>query len=96
MSAVGDRRELTLLSVFEVGAILHVLEDGIVLVGMGSEEASAALLLSHLQGIDLSPLCLELCFHFCEVAGEVIVMAELSCNPPISMGNGVGFHSIIA
>ena len=36
-----------------------MLEDGIIFMGVGPEEMSMALLLSHLQGVDLSSLCFE-------------------------------------
>ena len=96
MSTVGDGRELTLPPVLEIGALLKMLENGIVSIGMRSKELLMTLLLSHLQGVNMGLLCSEFCLCFCEVSGEAIEVAELSCDSPVPMLQGVGLHCIIA
>src|SRR5580692_4039524 len=79
--AVGDGGELTLPPVFEVRPFGEMPEDGITLVHVRSEDASVALLLLVLEGINMGPEAVEFPLQGSEIVGRVKVMAELSSNP---------------
>ena len=76
--AVGDSGEFTFSPVFEVRPFGEMPEDGIALVCMRSEDASTALLLLMLEGVDVRLEAVKFPLQGGEIVDCVKVTAELS------------------
>src|SRR5580692_2294281 len=88
--AVGDAGELTFAPVFEIRAVLEVPENGVALMGVRADDASAALFFLMLQRINVGLETVEFPLQGCEVIDCVEVPSELSCDPPVPQVEGPG------
>ena len=75
------------------------MEELIPLVGMGAEQASLALVQLDLGSIDGSGHAPLLCDHGGNFSMHVMVLLELSCDPPIFLSSGIivhcGVHGVV-
>ena len=67
-------------------------EKLILLIGMGAEQSSLALVQLDLSGLDGSGHTPLLCDHGGNFSVRVMVVLELSCDPPIFLSSGVVVH----
>ena len=67
-------------------------EELILLIGMGAEQASLALVQLDLGGLDGSSHAPLLCDHGGNFSMHVMVPLELSCDPPIFLSSGIIVH----
>src|SRR5580692_6814380 len=93
--AVGDGGELTFTPVFEIGPLLQVPENSVALVRMGADDASAALFLLILQGVDVGFKAVELPLQGGEVVDCVKIASELSGDSPVPHLEGPGDDCVV-
>src|SRR5580692_1107942 len=93
--AVGDGGELTFTPVFEIGPLLQVPENSVALVRMRADDASAALFLLILQGVDMGFKAVELPLQGGEVVDCVKIASELSGDSPVPHLEGPGDDCVV-
>src|SRR5580692_4110255 len=94
--AVGDGGELTFTPVFEIGPLLQVPENSVALVRMRADDASAALFLLILQGVDVGFKAVKLPLQGGEVVDCVKIASELSGGSPVPHLEGPGDDCVVA
>ena len=92
MRASRDRGELPLGFWVDVGALVKGTEELVLLVCMGAEEASLALVQLDLSCFDGSGHTPLLCDHGGNFSMHVMIALELSCNSPVFLGPGIVVH----
>ena len=95
MWAVRDGSELPLGFGVNVGSLMEGVKELVLFICMGAEEASLALFLLKVEGLNGSGQALLLCDQAGNVIVHVLEPLELSCNSPILLGPWIVVHGSI-